>query len=195
MHGIEKSGSRDELENTGWPSFDESLWPTRTNFMDFVRSDTAANRRDPKSQVVMCFFRVCQIVMGGPQSPRKTSLPLVAVYRLLTEWLLGLELRPRTVVGKGLSIYHGYGLVVNDHCILGEGVRLRNGVTIGHKRPGGDVPVLADGVEVGANAVILGGITVGSNAMVGAGAVVTRDVPAESIARGNPADITSQSGS
>lgn len=48
---------------------------------------------------------------------------------------------------------------------------------------------VADGASVGANATILPGITIGRSAMVGAGAVVTRDVPANAVVVGNPARI------
>ncbi len=49
--------------------------------------------------------------------------------------------------------------------------------------------VVQKGASIGANATILPGITIGQNAMVGAGAVVTRDVPPNSIVMGNPARI------
>ncbi len=49
--------------------------------------------------------------------------------------------------------------------------------------------VVRSGASIGANATILPGITVGPRAMVGAGAVVTRDVPANAIVVGNPATI------
>jgi acetyltransferase-like isoleucine patch superfamily enzyme len=45
------------------------------------------------------------------------------------------------------------------------------------------------GASIGSNATILCGITIGENALVGAGAVVTKDVPANSIVAGNPAKI------
>jgi acetyltransferase-like isoleucine patch superfamily enzyme/dTDP-4-dehydrorhamnose 3,5-epimerase-like enzyme len=46
------------------------------------------------------------------------------------------------------------------------------------------------GASIGANATVLPGITIGANAMVGAGAVVTKTVPANAIVFGNPANIT-----
>lgn len=49
---------------------------------------------------------------------------------------------------------------------------------------------LGRGATVGANATVLPGLSIGANAMVGAGAVVTRDVPANAIVTGNPARIT-----
>lgn len=50
--------------------------------------------------------------------------------------------------------------------------------------------VIRSGASIGANATLLPGITIGRNVMVGAGAVVTRDVPANAIVMGNPAIIT-----
>ncbi|TCL79214.1 hypothetical protein EDF23_103284 [Curtobacterium sp. PhB128] len=114
-------------------------------------------------------------------------MPAVILYRLATEFVLGIELRPKTMVGPGLTIFHGTGLVVNDHALIGSGVTLRNGVVIGHKRPGERAPFVRDGVDVGAAALIIGAVTVGRSANVGAGAVVVRDVPDGDTVVGNPA--------
>ena len=54
--------------------------------------------------------------------------------------------------------------------------------------------VIQKGASIGANATLLPGITIGKNAMVGAGAVVTKDIPANAIAAGNPARIVSAFG-
>lgn len=50
------------------------------------------------------------------------------------------------------------------------------------------------GASIGANATILPGLTIGERSMVGAGAVVTRDVPADAIVAGNPARISGYAG-
>lgn len=49
--------------------------------------------------------------------------------------------------------------------------------------------VIQNGASIGANATLLPGVTIGQNAMVGAGAVVTKDVPAKAVVVGNPAKI------
>lgn len=49
---------------------------------------------------------------------------------------------------------------------------------------------IKQGASIGANATLLPGVTIGENAMVGAGAVVTKDVPANAVVVGNPAKIT-----
>jgi maltose O-acetyltransferase len=50
---------------------------------------------------------------------------------------------------------------------------------------------IEDNVWVGAGAIVLSGVTIGRNSIIAAGAVVTRDVPSFSVAKGNPAKITS----
>ena len=54
-----------------------------------------------------------------------------------------------------------------------------------------ELTYLRRGCSIGANATVLPGITIGQNAMLGAGAVVTKSVPANSIVQGNPARISS----
>jgi UDP-2-acetamido-3-amino-2,3-dideoxy-glucuronate N-acetyltransferase len=49
--------------------------------------------------------------------------------------------------------------------------------------------VFKKGASIGSNATILCGITIGENALIGAGSVVTKDVPPDSIVAGNPARI------
>lgn len=162
-------------------------WPTSRSLMRYIKADVAANPRDPKAQMVLVLLRICQAAMGRRESPRKWSYPLMAVYRFATEFVLGLELRPKTSVGPGISIYHGFGLVVNDHCVIGSGVKLRNGVTIGNREDGGPVPRLGDNVEVGAGAIILGNISLGDGCRVGAGSIVLESVADGVTVVGNPA--------
>ena len=152
-----------------------------------IGRDFRANRRDPKARAVLFSFRITQALMGQGNRPRALSYPAIAFHRFFTEFFLGLELRPKTKVGPGLRIYHGFGLVVNDHAELGEDVVLRNGVTIGHKFPGGGAPKIGDRVQIGANAVIIGEIEIGSDSVIGAGSVVTKSFRAGSVIAGNPA--------
>lgn len=162
---------------------------TPAAFRALVTADWRANPRDVKSRVVLLGFRLAQLAMRDPLHPRLLGMLVVAAYRAWTEFSIGLELRPKTRVGGGLTIYHGYALVVNDHAVIGRRVVLRNGITIGQRIPGGPTPVIGDDVEIGAGAIVLGDITIGDGARIGAGAVVLIDVPAGAAAVGNPARV------
>lgn len=91
-----------------------------------------------------------------------------------------------TKIGGGLQLAHPYSTILNAKKI-GENVYINHLVTIGDKN--GQRPIIEDGVELYANCIIIGGITIGKNAKIGAGAVVTKDVPENAIAVGNPAKI------
>ncbi len=145
---------------------------------DLVRADLAANRRNPKSQIVLVLFRLAHRARGTGPRPRSVAVPLGVLYRVLVDWVFGIELPWKTVVGPGLVLDHGVGLVVNDETVIGAGVHLRQGVTLGRRHPEGGSPVLGDGVDVGSGAQILGEVSIGAGALIGAGAIVMTDVPA-----------------
>ncbi|MBP3088778.1 serine O-acetyltransferase [Corynebacterium sp. sy017] len=106
-----------------------------------------------------------------------------------TRFLTGVEIHPGATIGRRFFIDHGMGIVIGETAEIGDGVMLYHGVTLG-----GQVltqtkrhPTIEDDVTIGAGAKILGPIRIGKGSAIGANAVVTKDVPAESIAVGIPA--------
>lgn len=94
-------------------------------------------------------------------------------------------------IGEGLVIYHGHGTVIAPHR-MGKNCAVYQGVTIGkNPRPGQEIsnPTIGNHVSIYTNAVVAGGITIGDNVQIGAGAVVMKDVPANSVVIGNPCII------
>lgn len=158
------------------------LWRT-------IRTDLSVNERDPKAKTILVLFRLAHFGRTTNRFTRIASLPYIVGYRILVEGILGVELRPRTKIGPGLTIYHGIGTVINDGAIIGSFVTLRHGITIGQAKPGGPSPQIGDHVDIGAGAIILGGVSIGSHAKIGAGAIVVRDVPPHGVARAKPAEI------
>src|SRR6478735_6566871 len=164
--------------------------PSAPPALELLRADVAANKHDPKGLLLVTAYRVASEARRfgeGGLGKKVAVVPVLLAYRVLVEWVLGVELPAQVTAGPGLRIRHGQGLVVNTGTVLGADVMLRHNVTIGNIRRGpGDTtacPVIGDGVEFGAGAVVVGAITVGDGALIGANAVVSHDVPAGAVVR------------
>ncbi len=160
-----------------------------------VLVDWRANAGDRRVQLALALFRAARLLRtSGQPLPRLLGRVVSAVYMVVVRWTWGIDLPWTTTIGPRLRVFHGTGLVVNSGAVLGADVAVRHGVTIGARRDGGPCPVLGDGVDVGAGAMVLGGVHVGDGAVVGAGAVVLADVPAGRTVVGNPGRLLSSGG-
>ena len=107
----------------------------------------------------------------------------------IVETLTGIIISKYDHIGPGLRIWHFGNIFVHTNAWIGANCTLRQGVTIGNRTEGGPVPVIADDVEFGAYAQVLGGVKIGHGAKIGAMSVVLRDIPPGATAVGNPARI------
>lgn len=103
----------------------------------------------------------------------------------------GIELPGSVLLGRRVVIEHQGAIVIHGSCRIGDDSIIRQGVTLGIRRPDApfDAPILGSRVSLGAGAVILGRVEIGDGAQIGANAVVLRDVPAGAKAVGVPARI------
>jgi serine O-acetyltransferase len=108
--------------------------------------------------------------------------------KLLNQCLIGRHAE----FGPGFVLIHPVGVVINSAVRGGDNVWLESGVVIGDNR--GRSPTIGSDVFVGSGAKIIGGLRVGDRVSVGANAVVTRDVPDDSIAVGIPAQCRPRRG-
>lgn len=108
-----------------------------------------------------------------------------------------------TFIGSSCEFNVARRLQIGRHCLLASGVRVRDwdghpldaNERRSHKRVGGDgakAVIIGDDVWIGANAMILKGITIGDRAVIAAGAIVTRDVAADTVVGGNPARLVKE---
>jgi serine O-acetyltransferase len=100
----------------------------------------------------------------------------------------GVDLHPGARIGRSFAIDHGTGVVVGESAVIGDRVKLYQGVTLGAlsvRKQLADTkrhPTLEDDVVVYANATILGGdTTVGAGSVIGGNVWLTTSVPARSV--------------
>jgi putative colanic acid biosynthesis acetyltransferase WcaB len=165
-----------------------------TSFRHLVFQDWSANPNSLKSRLVLAFFRLTQVLaMHSSIISRLLGGLSNVLYTIVVQWIMGIEIPPSVLAGKGLQLFHGVGLVVHPDSVLGDGCILRHCTTIGSKGITGlsaqVAPVLGDYVDVGCNSVIIGPISVGNQAVIGAGSVIVHDVPAYTVVCGNPGKV------
>ncbi|MCV7191548.1 serine O-acetyltransferase [Mycolicibacterium brumae] len=120
---------------------------------------------------------------------------LARVLAQLTRFATGIEIHPGATIGRRFFIDHGMGVVIGETTEIGDDVMVYHGVTLGGRSlaKGKRHPTIGNRVTVGAGAKVLGPLTIGDDSAIGANAVVTHDVPAESIATGIPAVVRHRS--
>ncbi len=115
------------------------------------------------------------------------EVPLIP--RIISEYahnITGIDIHPGAQIGKYFFIDHGTGVVIGETTVIGDYVKIYQGVTVGGlSTRGGQTlrgmkrhPTLEDGVTVYAGASIFGGETViGSSVTIGSSAFITKSVP------------------
>lgn len=166
--------------------------PAGLGLRALIAEDFRTYGRDPFAQGFWALFwhRFGNWRMGLPKLLR---LPATIVYRMmakLCEWICGIYIPYTVHVGRRVTLEHFGGMILVAHTI-GDDVIIRQNTTFGIS--GLDDltgrPIIGNGVEIGAGAVIVGRLHVGEGAIIGANAVVTRDIPAQVVAGGVPARV------
>ncbi|OQO72239.1 hypothetical protein BH744_12010 [Enterococcus villorum] len=114
-------------------------------------------------------------------------LSYIMIDTVLIRGLLNSQIPYRLTIGKGIRVWHPFGIIIHPNCVIGENVTIRHQVTIGKATDEGGVPILGNNITIGAGAKILGDIHIGDGTVIGANAVVTKSFPEKSILVGCPA--------
>jgi serine acetyltransferase len=151
-----------------------------------IFDDFKYNNNNTKGLFVIIFFRVSNFFSRNIIT-KIIGFPLRMLYKVVVQWILGCDISDNTKIGAGLSIFHGQGLVVHSNVVIGNYCILRQNTTIGLSKKDGQCPVIGNHVDIGANSVIIGDVSIGDYVIIGAGSVVTKHIPNNSIFVGNPA--------
>jgi len=153
----------------------------------------AAYNGDPaaesQSEILSC-YPVIKALSNYRLAHELYVLGVPLIPRMITELAhseTGIDIHPEAQIGDYFTIDHGTGVVIGATCIIGNNVKLYQGVTLGAKsfpldKDGNPIkgiprhPIIGDNVVIYANATILGRITIGANCVVGANVWVTKDM-------------------
>ena len=169
-----------------------TLFSTLREDLDNARSHDPAGRGDFENALV---YSGLHAIWSHRLAHRLWARPAwrgpARVLAQVTRFLTGIEIHPGATIGRRFFIDHGMGVVIGETTEIGDDVMLYHGVTLGGRslNKGKRHPTIGNRVTVGAGAKVLGPILIGDDSAVGANAVVTHDVPADSIATGIPAIV------
>ena len=151
----------------------------------FFESDPACDNKD---EIIYCYpgfkaivyHRIAHILY---------NLNLKLQARIISEeahFMTGIDIHPGAKIGCPFFIDHGTGIVIGETAIIGDYVKIYQGVTLGalSLRGGRSIknmkrhPTIGSHVTIYANASILGGdVTVGDNVVIGANVYITKSIP------------------
>ena len=128
------------------------------------------------------------------------NIPLLPkIIQRLCYLLFNAHIPYQATIGEGTLLgYGGMGIAIHTNAIIGKSCMILQQVTIGTNVSFFDqtqvypVPKIENNVYIGSGAKILGGIEIGDGSVIGANAVVTHDVPANSLVLGIPGRIIKQ---
>jgi len=141
----------------------------------------------------ICIYRIAHELYQAP-------VPLIP--RIMSEYAhtqTGIDINPGAKIGTSFFIDHGTGVVVGETAVIGDGVKLYQGVTLGALSFPKDFcgkliknikrhPNIEDDVTIYAGATILGNVTIGKNSVIGGNVWLTKDIVANSKVTFAPAD-------
>ncbi len=117
---------------------------------------------------------------------------------LFVDYGEGIHIGPRTFVNYNLTALDVATITIGADCQIGPNVQLLTPTHPVEPQPRRDKLeaaqpiVIGDNVWLGGGVIVCPGVTIGENSVIGAGAVVTRDIPADVVAVGNPARVIKQ---
>jgi serine O-acetyltransferase len=192
--GGEPTGNPEDEAASAASRFIERLPEIRRVLCTDVRAiyngDPAAKSH---GEIIFCYPSI-RAMINHRTAHTLLELGIPLIPRIISEMShseTGIDIHPGAQIGEHFCIDHGTGVVIGETCVIGDHVRIYQGVTLGAKRfeldkdgnPAKNVPrhpIIEDNVVIYSNANILGRITIGRNSVIGGSVWVTRSVPPNS---------------
>jgi len=162
-----------------------------TDIQAAFEGDPAATSID---EVLCCYPGVAAVIRHRvAHELYQLGLPMLArIVAEVAHSVTGIDIHPGATIGESFFIDHGTGVVIGETAVLGERVRLYQGVTLGARRFEVDArgalvknyprhPVIEDDVVIYAGASVLGRITVGHGSTIAGNVWLTHSVPPGSV--------------
>jgi serine O-acetyltransferase len=144
-------------------------------------------------EVIFCYPAI-KAITNYRMAHRLFELNVPLIPRFIAEMAhseTGIDIHPQAQIGESFTIDHGTGVVIGSTSIIGNNVKIYQGVTLGAKSFAVDSegnpikgiprhPIVEDNVIIYAGATILGRITIGKNSIIGGNVWVTRDIAPDS---------------
>lgn len=151
----------------------------------------AAYNGDPAAESydeIICCYPVIKAMINYRVAHKMLSLGISLIPRIITEKAhseTGIDIHPAASIGHHFTIDHGTGVVIGATCIIGNNVKLYQGVTLGAKsfpldEKGNPIkgiprhPIIEDDVIIYSNSTVLGRITIGRGSVIGGNLWVTK---------------------
>jgi len=173
----------DEQANDFIGRLDKINHSLQTDVEAAYNGDPAAKSRDE----IICCYPVIKALINYRVAHELLTMGVELIPRILSEMAhseTGIDIHPGAQIGDYFTIDHGTGVVIGETCIIGQNVKLYQGVTLGAKsfpcdENGNPIkgiprhPILEDNVIVYSNATILGRITIARGTVIGGNLWVT----------------------
>lgn len=180
-----------------------------TEFLEYMSTHEYISKDEPILEKFFELSETARKITMELNNNYHTQDEIVKLFSTLTDKKVDESFRmfPPFYTECGVNITVGKNVFINAACKFQDqgGIEIRDGVFIGHSviiatlnhvfNPSNRTSMYAKKVKIGRNVWIgsgvniLPGVTIGDNAVVGMGSVVTKDIPANAVAVGNPAKV------
>ena len=157
---------------------------------ELIKLDKKVNKNNGKGYFIAKSYRTANYLYNS------TSLILRPIkwlylkyYNFYIVGIMGIEIPYSTKIGHSMEVWHATGIVINPETIIGNNLLIRHGVTIGNKYVGSKCPNIGNNVDIGCNSIIIGDVKIGDFVTIGAGTIITKTIPSNSIVYGNPIKV------